>query len=186
MAQSLKPDMTEAEQVKKMVALLSEPPTHDYPNGLREELARDALAQVNLAEAEVTKSVRERSATTKKALEDLEASLGQASYRVNDLPEHMRPPFQAVAEMRKTAANLLKVFPPTQAEMNGERRRGYRIAPRQKAAVGMAEFLLVICGAPLKKTRDGKWHRLAAILYGNEKIDLFSHIQKTETSPNLS
>jgi hypothetical protein len=42
-------------------------------------------------------------------------------------------------------------------------------------ATVMARELLVVHEYPLSTTREGRWHELAAILYGNRSADLFRY-----------
>jgi hypothetical protein len=50
---------------------------------------------------------------------------------------------------------------------------------RQQLAVKCARDLLTNYDLPVKTTRKGSWHRLAAILFGDKDYDLFRHMRQT-------
>jgi hypothetical protein len=55
-----------------------------------------------------------------------------------------------------------------------------RDGSRNKAAVAAAYDLLTLLGHSAPITRGGRWEKLAKILAGNQKVDLFDHLRKFE------
>jgi hypothetical protein len=53
-----------------------------------------------------------------------------------------------------------------------------RPAGRQRLATVAAQSLLIDYGIQRTATRGGRWHRLATILYGNRKPDLFGYLRE--------
>ena len=63
------------------------------------------------------------------------------------------------------------------------RRSGNSDASRNKAAVRVAHDLLKWRGYEVACTRGGKWALLAAILAGNQELDLFDHMRTLKQKP---
>ena len=56
----------------------------------------------------------------------------------------------------------------------------HRTSIKQQKSVWEARVLMWQWGHPARTTRNGKWCRLAAILYGDEEIDMFNHVRRAQ------
>jgi hypothetical protein len=147
---------------------------------------------VGLAIDEMEKAVRKieegrevRSGRTKADLKKLSAGLKRANHALNRLPSRVRTTFDG-AELEKFIRRAdrwasVQSSPP------------YRVGVRQRVAVAWAEFLLLLYEHKTTASRQGKHHKLAAILFGNPDADLYNvlvgtwaPITKTRALPNNS
>jgi hypothetical protein len=156
--------LTEAEQIKKAKAILKRPGISD-PD--LEDFIKTALDDIEENATEAEQSNEARSAKTKAELRTLTKRLRSARISANRLPPHMSALFRNRIDEALQLADTWERLPP------GPRSR---TSYRQQIAAGYADMMLFLHGKLPKTTRGKDFHRLAAILYGDDKVDLYRHL----------
>jgi hypothetical protein len=163
--------MTKAQQIKKALAILAAG-NGRWDNTVLEWFIREALSQINEHASSSARLDQAASAQTKAALRTLTNRLDAARTAAKQLPAHIREPFSEGIDDLLALAEAWRELPA------GPK---HRTSHKQQAAVIWAEFLLLLAGVSAKIKRGGAFHRLTAVLYGDEKADLYRHIRGAET-----
>jgi hypothetical protein len=164
--------LTEAEQIKKAKAILKRPGISD-PD--LEDFIKTALDDIEENATEAEQSNAARSAKSKAELRTLTKRLRSARISANRLPPHMSVRFHKKINELVQFAERLERLPP------GPRYRG---SIRAQLAASFADMMLFLHGKLPKITRGKDYHRLTAILYGDDKLDLFRHLRLPDFGPD--
>jgi hypothetical protein len=112
--------------------------------------------------------LRIRSAETKQQLTKAISHLQSAQKVIATLPLRVRNSFDIEKQIRHARLWASVAHRPA-----------HRVASKQRVAVDYAAMLFDLTEQRVGATRNGRWHKLSAILYGDPKADLFNHMLKS-------
>ncbi len=173
--------MTRDQQVRKALELLAPPPRH------RAECQRDIEMALNWVERHVAAVLSFRVAGSKKGKAGLRR-YRDALRRLNIAYRTLDPaisPWFSLAETAYVPGQTVidREIAKAEAFLGRASLPPHRDASRNKAAVLIATYLLDRWGHKAAVTRSGKWARLAKILAGDPRVDLFDHLREFKRRP---
>jgi hypothetical protein len=158
--------MTHEQQIRAALDLLG--PRVNHKDDLRSDIEA-ALIGIEMATPEYNIGSKHNKRQFKKII----TALKRAQDGANQLPLEMR---LILTGEPSSAAWLKEYIQEAERWLAAPTAPPRRTGHKQRNAVGEASYLLAKYGLPIWATRKGLWHKLSAILFGDQKADLFRHM----------